>query len=111
MKQGKFYRAHNAGFSPASLPGYPSTPNSASGRQWMQARIPSARAARACSRTPAAGAAVRPEALQGALATSATLAVGATGLCPTIQAFADIKPKRTHDKWYYVWVLQKKAAR
>ncbi|WP_143076820.1 hypothetical protein [Streptomyces sp. MUSC 14] len=61
--------------------------------------------------TSAVLAAVRPEALQGALATSATIAAGATGLWPTIQAFADIKPKRTHGKWHYVWVLQKKAAR
>ncbi|WP_330335837.1 hypothetical protein [Streptomyces sp. NBC_00557] len=56
-------------------------------------------------------AAVRPEALQGALAFSATIAAGATGLWPTIQAFADTKPKRTYGKWHYVWVLQKKAAR
>ncbi|MGW8779792.1 hypothetical protein ACWGNM_17270 [Streptomyces sp. NPDC055796] len=61
--------------------------------------------------TSAVLAAVRPEALQGALATSATIAAGATGLWPTIQAFADVKPKRTHGKWHYVWVLQKKAAR
>ncbi|MGW2089308.1 hypothetical protein [Streptomyces sp. NPDC001880] len=61
--------------------------------------------------TSAVLAAVRPEALQGALATSATIAAGATGLWPTIQAFADIKPKRAHGKWHYVWVLQKKAAR
>lgn len=61
--------------------------------------------------TSAVLAAVRPEALQGALASSATIAAGATGLWPTIQAFADIKTKRTHGKWHYVWVLQKKAAR
>ncbi|TXL83652.1 hypothetical protein [Streptomyces sp. IB2014 016-6] len=61
--------------------------------------------------TSAILAAVRPDALQGALATSATLAAGATGLWPTIQAFADSKPKRTNGKWHYVWVLQKKAAR
>ncbi|MGW1651645.1 hypothetical protein [Streptomyces atratus] len=61
--------------------------------------------------TSAVLAAVRPEALQGALATSATLAAGATGLWPTIQAFADSTPKRTRGKWHYVWVLQKKAAR
>ncbi|MDG9728520.1 hypothetical protein [Streptomyces sp. NPDC057363] len=61
--------------------------------------------------TSAVLAAVRPDALQGALATSATIAAGATGLWPTIQAFADIKPKRAHGKWYYVWILQKKAAR
>ncbi|MFD4865239.1 hypothetical protein [Streptomyces sp. NPDC058412] len=61
--------------------------------------------------TSAVLAAVRPEALHGALATSATLAAGATGLWPTIQAFADIKPKRAHGKWHYIWVLQKKAAR
>lgn len=61
--------------------------------------------------TSAVLAAVRPEALQGALAFSATIAAGATGLWPTIQAFADIKPKHTHGKWHYVWVLQKKAAR
>ncbi|MFE7358505.1 hypothetical protein ACFU8Q_36745 [Streptomyces sp. NPDC057543] len=61
--------------------------------------------------TSAVLAAVRPEALQGALATTATLAAGATGLWPTIQAFADIKPKRTQGKWHYVWVLQRKAAR
>ncbi|MER5987639.1 hypothetical protein [Streptomyces sp. NPDC001787] len=61
--------------------------------------------------TSAVLAAVRPEALQGALATSATIAAGATGLWPTIQAFADIKPKRAHGKWHYVWVLQKKTAR
>ncbi|MFJ9591097.1 hypothetical protein [Streptomyces acidicola] len=61
--------------------------------------------------TSAVLAAVRPEALQGALAFSATIAAGATGLWPTIQAFADIKPKRTRGKWHYVWVLQKKAAR
>lgn len=60
--------------------------------------------------TSAILAAVRPEALQGALATSATIAAGATGLWPTIQTFADIKPNRTHGKWHYVWVLQKKAA-
>ncbi|MFD9607309.1 hypothetical protein [Streptomyces sp. NPDC059970] len=57
--------------------------------------------------TSAVLAAVRPEALQGALATSATLAASATGLWPTIQAFADIKPKRSHGKWHYVWVLQR----
>lgn len=61
--------------------------------------------------TSAVLAAVRPEALQGALAFSATIAAGATGLWPTIQAFADIQPKRTRGKWHYVWVLQKKAAR
>ncbi|MFE5841785.1 DUF6879 family protein [Streptomyces niveus] len=55
-------------------------------------------------------AAVRPEALQGVLATSATIAAGATGLWPTSQAFADGKPKRTNGKWHYVWVLQRKAA-
>ncbi|MFD0055088.1 hypothetical protein ACFVHR_15285 [Streptomyces sp. NPDC127168] len=60
--------------------------------------------------TSALLAAVRPEALQGALATSATLAAGATGLWPTIQAFADSRTKRTQGKWHYVWVLQKKAA-
>ncbi|NUR05301.1 MAG: hypothetical protein HOY79_54995 [Streptomyces sp.] len=60
--------------------------------------------------TSAVLAAVRPEALQGALAASATIAAGATGLWPTIQAFADLKPKRTHGKWHYVWVLQKKSA-
>lgn len=61
--------------------------------------------------TSAILAAVRPEALQGALATSATLAAGATGLWPTIQAFADSRTKRTQGKWHYVWVLQKRAAR
>ncbi|MER6680105.1 hypothetical protein [Streptomyces olivaceoviridis] len=61
--------------------------------------------------TSAVLAAVRPAALQGALGVSATIAAGATGLWPTIQAFADIRPKRAHDKWHYVWVLQKKAAR
>lgn len=61
--------------------------------------------------TSAVLAAVRPEALQGALASSATIAAGTAGLWPTIQAFADIKSKRTHGKWHYVWVLQKKAAR
>ncbi|MFH8520624.1 hypothetical protein ACH4CE_37405 [Streptomyces gelaticus] len=60
--------------------------------------------------TSAVLAAVRPDALQGALATSATLAAGATGLWPTIQAFADVKPKRARGKWHYVWVLQKKIA-
>ncbi|MFE6962182.1 hypothetical protein [Streptomyces sp. NPDC057696] len=59
--------------------------------------------------TSAILAAVRPEALQGALAVSATITAGATGLWPTIQAFADNKPKRMHGKWHYVWVLQKKA--
>lgn len=61
--------------------------------------------------TSAVLAAVRPEALQGALATSATVAAGATGLWPTIQAFADAKAKHTGGKWHYVWALQKKAAR
>lgn len=61
--------------------------------------------------TSAILAAVRPDALQGGLATSATLAAGATGLWPTIQAFADSKAKRANGKWHYVWVLQKKAAR
>lgn len=61
--------------------------------------------------TSAVLAAVRPEALQGALATIATIAAGVNGLWPTVQALADIKPKRTHGKWHYVWVLQKKAAR
>jgi hypothetical protein len=61
--------------------------------------------------TSAVLAAVRPAALQGALSVSATIAAGATGLWPTIQAFADTRPKRPHDKWHYVWVLQKKAAR
>ncbi|MEC3994979.1 hypothetical protein VSR01_16160 [Actinacidiphila sp. DG2A-62] len=63
------------------------------------------------STTSAVLAAVRPEALHGALATGATLAAGATGLWPTIQAFAETKLKRTQDKWHYVWVLQKKGAR
>lgn len=61
--------------------------------------------------TSAVLAAVRPEALQGALGVSSTLAAGATGLWPTIQAFADTRLKRTHGKWHYVWALQKKAAR
>ncbi|MGW3956032.1 hypothetical protein ACWEKM_35160 [Streptomyces sp. NPDC004752] len=61
--------------------------------------------------TSAVLAAVRPEALQSTLALSSTIAAGATGLWPTIQAFADTKPKRTHGKWDYVWALQKKAAR
>ncbi|WP_340458687.1 hypothetical protein [Streptomyces sp. A475] len=61
--------------------------------------------------TSAVLAAVRPAALQGALGISATLAAGATGLWPTIQAFAEIKPKRASGKWHYVWVLQKKARR
>lgn len=56
-------------------------------------------------------AAVRPAALQGALGVSATIAAGATGLWPTIQALADTTPKRAHGKWHYVWVLQKRAAR
>ncbi|MER7408094.1 hypothetical protein ABT373_37955 [Streptomyces sp. NPDC000070] len=55
--------------------------------------------------------AVQPEALQGALATSAVLAAGAAGLWPTIQAFADRRPKHAQGKWHYVWVLQRKAAR
>ncbi|MGW0412847.1 hypothetical protein ACWDZX_16345 [Streptomyces collinus] len=82
------------------------------------AEMSSAARSRALSRsgavlgtTSAVLAAVRPEALQGALATSATIAAGATGLWPTIQAFADIKPTHTHGKWHYVWALQKKAAR
>ncbi|MCX5327817.1 hypothetical protein [Streptomyces sp. NBC_00140] len=81
------------------------------------AQMSSAARSRALSRagavlgtTSAVLAAVRPAALQGALGISATLAAGATGLWPTIQAFADTRPKRTHDKWHYVWVLQKKAA-
>ncbi|MFH9090303.1 hypothetical protein [Streptomyces sp. NPDC017673] len=61
--------------------------------------------------TSAVLAAVRPAALQGALGVSATIAAGATGLWPTIQALADTSLKRTHGKWHYVWVLQKKAAR
>ncbi|MFJ6574889.1 hypothetical protein ACIQMY_02885 [Streptomyces sp. NPDC091368] len=61
--------------------------------------------------TSAVLAAVRPEALQSTLALSSTIAAGATGLWPTIQAFADTKAKRTHGKWHYVWALQKKAAR
>jgi hypothetical protein len=44
---------------------------------------------------------VRPEALEGALATSATIAAGATGVWPTIHAFADIKAKDTRGKWHY----------
>jgi hypothetical protein len=59
--------------------------------------------------TSAVLAAIRPEALQSALAASATIAAAATGLWPTIQAFADTKSKRTHGKWHYVWVLQRKA--
>jgi len=81
------------------------------------AELSSAARSRALSRsgavlgtTSALLAAVRPEALQGALAASATVAAGATGLWPTIQAFADIKAKRMHGKWHYVWVLQRKAA-
>lgn len=81
------------------------------------AQISSAARSRALSRagavlgtTSAVLAAVRPAALQGALGISATIAAGATGLWPTIQAFADTRPKRTHGKWHYVWVLQKKAA-
>lgn len=81
------------------------------------AELSSAARSRALSRsgavlgtTSAVLAAVRPEALQGALALSATIAAGAAGLWQTIQAFADIKPKRTRGKWHYVWVLQKKAA-
>ncbi|GAA2919595.1 MULTISPECIES: hypothetical protein [Streptomyces] len=61
--------------------------------------------------TSAILAAVRPEALQGALATSATLAAGATGLWPTVQAFAENRAQRTHGKWHYVWVLQRNSAR
>jgi hypothetical protein len=61
--------------------------------------------------TSAVLAAVRPEALQGALATSATLAAGATGLWPTIQAFAEGKARHTHGKWHYIWALQKRTAR
>ncbi|MCR3738395.1 hypothetical protein BS35_000934 [Actinomadura glauciflava] len=61
--------------------------------------------------TSAVLAAVRPEALHGALGLTATTAAGAAGLWPTIQAFADIKSKRTRGKWHYVWVLQKKTAR
>ncbi|MFJ6354832.1 hypothetical protein ACIQKB_35915 [Streptomyces sp. NPDC092046] len=61
--------------------------------------------------TSAVLAAVRPEALQGALAVGATLAAGATGLWPTIQAFADIKPRRAHGKWHYIWVLLNKTSR
>lgn len=82
------------------------------------AQISSTARSRALSRsgavlgtTSAVLAAVRPEALQGALGFSATIAAGATGLWPTIQAFADTKLKRTHGKWHYVWVLQKKATR
>jgi hypothetical protein len=69
------------------------------------------RAGAVLGRTSAVLAAVRPEALQGALGFTATTAAGAAGLWPTIQAFADIKSKRTRGKWHYVWVLQKKAAR
>ncbi|MFF9212949.1 MULTISPECIES: hypothetical protein [unclassified Streptomyces] len=61
--------------------------------------------------TSAILAAVRPEALQGALATGATLAAGATGLWPTIQAFAEGRTKDTQGKWHYVWVLQRRTAR
>ncbi|MGV9887209.1 hypothetical protein [Streptomyces sp. NPDC003395] len=61
--------------------------------------------------TSAILAAVRPEALQGALATSATLAAGATGLWPTIQAFAEGRTQNTQGKWHYVWVLQRRTAR
>ncbi|MYS73921.1 hypothetical protein GTY88_26420 [Streptomyces sp. SID5926] len=61
--------------------------------------------------TSAILAAVRPDALQGALAASATIAAGATGLWPTIQAFADHKPARANGKWHYVWVLQERGAR
>ncbi|GAA3090425.1 hypothetical protein GCM10010449_12710 [Streptomyces rectiviolaceus] len=61
--------------------------------------------------TSAVLAAVRPDALQGALSFSATLAAGATGLWPTIQAFADNKPRHAQGKWHYVWVLQKRTAR
>ncbi|MFD5877029.1 hypothetical protein [Streptomyces sp. NPDC060322] len=82
------------------------------------AELRSAARSRALSRsgavlgtTSALLAAVRPEALQGALAASATIAAGATGLWPTIQAFSDIKSKRTQGKWHYVWVLQGKSAR
>lgn len=82
------------------------------------AELSSAARSRALSRsgavlgtTSALLTAVRPEALQGALATSATIAAGVTGLWPTIQAFADMKLKRSHGKWHYVWVLQKKASR
>ncbi|GAA0297473.1 hypothetical protein GCM10010302_40140 [Streptomyces polychromogenes] len=60
--------------------------------------------------TSAVLAAVRPEALEGALAVGATLAAGATGLWPTVQAFAEVKPRRAQGKWHYVWVLQKKGA-
>ncbi|MFF9089894.1 hypothetical protein ACF1BE_26450 [Streptomyces sp. NPDC014991] len=81
------------------------------------AELRSAARSRALSRsgavlgtTSALLAAVRPEALQGALAASATIAAGATGLWPTVQAFADINSERTHGKWHYVWVLQRKAA-
>jgi hypothetical protein len=56
-------------------------------------------------------AAVRPEALASALGISATIAAGATGVWPTIQALADVKINRDHDKWHYVWVLQQKARR
>lgn len=59
--------------------------------------------------TSAVLSAVRPDALQGALSLSATLAAGVTGLWPTIQAFADRKPWREQSKWHYVWVLQNTA--
>ncbi len=60
------------------------------------------------SSTSALLAAVRPDALAGALATSATATAGLTGLWPTIQAYADnIRGRR--DKWHYVWILQRKA--
>lgn len=56
--------------------------------------------------TSALLAAVRPDALAGALATSATAAV--TGLWPTIHAYAD-NIRNRQGKWHYVWVLQRKA--
>ncbi|GAA3154865.1 hypothetical protein ACFQ0X_43425 [Streptomyces rectiviolaceus] len=63
------------------------------------------------STTSAVLAAVRPDALQGALAVGSTVAAGAAGLWPTIQAFADGRAKGAPGKWHYVWVLQKRSSR
>lgn len=61
--------------------------------------------------TSAVLAAVRPDAFQNALTVGSTIAAGAAGLWPTIQAFSDIKSKGAQGKWDYVWVLQNKSSR
>ncbi|RPE36740.1 hypothetical protein [Kitasatospora cineracea] len=66
------------------------------------------RAGAVVSSTGALLAAVRPDALAGALATTTTAVSGLAGLWPVVQAYAD-RARGHQGKWHYVWVLHRKA--